>query len=320
MTNSADESIKIFTGSAHPQLAQEIADYLGLPLGKRHVGRFADGECHVMVNESVRGKDVYVVQSLCRPVNDHVMELLVLMDALARSSAKSITAVLPYVAYARQDRQDRPRAPITAKLVANLVTTAGADRVMAMDLHAAQIQGFFDCPVEHLFGFKVLVEAMQRVAAGHTHDVVVVAPDAGGVERARRVSARLGTDLAIIDKRRSGPNVAEVMHVIGDVSGRRALLVDDMIDTAGTLCSAAKALKESGATEVYAFATHGLFNGPAVDRIAESALSAVYVTNTIPLEPHAQACPKIRVLSVGATIGEAIKRVHVEASVSSLWQ
>lgn len=320
MTSTVDESIRIFTGNAHPELAQQIADYLGLPLGKRHVGKFADGEVHVVIGESVRGKDVYVVQTLSRPVNDHIMELLVLVDALRRSSARSITAVLPYVAYARQDRQDRPRAPITAKLVANLVTTAGVDRVMAMDLHAAQIQGFFSCPVEHLYAFKVLVEAMRTIVGEDSSDVVVVAPDAGGVERARRVSARLGVDLAIIDKRRSGPNVAEVMHVIGDVHGRRAFIVDDMIDTAGTLCSAASALRANGASEVHAFATHGLLNGPAVERIHESVLSAVYVTNTIPLESSAQACLKIRSLSVGATLGEAIKRVHVEASVSSLWQ
>jgi ribose-phosphate pyrophosphokinase len=320
MSTPADENIKIFTGTGHPELAQQIADYLGLSLAKRQLGTFADGEIHVVIGESVRGKDVYVVQSLARPVNDRVMELLVLVDALRRSSARTITAVIPYFAYARQDRQDRPRSPITAKLVADLVVTSGVDRVMAMDLHAAQIQGFFRCPVEHLFGYKVLTDAMKGLQRADESDVVVVSPDAGGVERARRASAKLGVDLAIIDKRRSGPNVAEVMHVIGDVAGRRAFLVDDMIDTAGTLCSAAAALRANGATSVSAFATHGLFNGPAIDRIADSALDAVYIGNTIPLSAEAQASPKVRVLSMGATIGEAIKRVHGEASVSSLWQ
>jgi ribose-phosphate pyrophosphokinase len=314
-----DDSIKLFAGTANPGLALEISAYLDLPLSKCQVGQFADGEVHVVLGESVRGKDVYVIQSLSRPVNDHVMQLLVMVDAMRRASAKTITAVLPYYAYARQDRQDRPRTPITAKLMADILMASGVDRVMAMDLHAAQIQGFFSVPLEHLFGSKVLIDRARTLIGGRSDDFVVVSPDAGGVERARFVSARIGTGLAIIDKRRSKPNVAEVMHVIGDVSGKTALIIDDMIDTAGTLCSAAGALRDQGATKIYAFATHGLFNGPAVDRIMDSALSGVFVCNTIPLAENAQNCSKIEMLSVGNVIGEAIKRVHGEASVSSLW-
>jgi len=319
MATPADDSIKLFSGNANPTLAEETAAYLGLTLGNVTCGTFADGEVHVSINESVRGKDVYLIQSLSRPVNDHVMELLVMVDAVRRASAKSITAVIPYYAYARQDRQDRPRTPITAKLLADLVVASGVDRVMAMDLHAAQIQGFFRCPVEHLYGSRVLVEAMRELVNGQRDTCVVVSPDAGGVERARYVSSKLGVQLAIIDKRRSKPNVAEVMHVIGDVRGMTAFIVDDMIDTAGTLCSAAAALKENGATKVYAFATHGLFNGSAIERIDVSVLEQVYVTNTIPLQRNAIDCARIEVLGVGATIGEAIRRVHGEASVSSLW-
>lgn len=292
---------------------------MAVTLGKATVSQFADGEVHVAIEESVRGKDIFIIQSLCQPVNDHVMQLLVMVDALKRSSAKSITAVLPYYAYARQDRQDRPRTPITAKLVADIIVASGVDRVMAMDLHAAQIQGFFQVPLEHLYASRVMVDAMRRTAGTGIDEVVIVAPDAGGVERARWASKKLGTGLAIIDKRRSKPNIAEVMHVIGDVEGHDAYIVDDMIDTAGTLCSAAIALKENGARRVFAFATHGLLNGPAVDRIMASDLEQVYVTNTIPLHADAAACPKIAVTSVGPTLGEAIKRVHVESSVSSLW-
>jgi ribose-phosphate pyrophosphokinase len=318
MVEPTDNSITLLTGSANPGLANEIASYLSLPLGNVKLGRFADGEIHVLIEESVRGKDVYVIQSLSRPVNDHVMELLVMIDALKRSSPRSITAVIPYYAYARQDRQDRPRAPITARLVADLLMASGVHRVMAMDLHAAQIQGFFSTPLEHLYGTRVLVDEMRSLMETGG-EVVVVAPDAGGVERARWASTRVGAPLAIIDKRRPRPNVSEVMHVIGDVAGKRAFIIDDMIDTAGTLCSAAKALKANGAIEVIAFATHGLFNGPAVERIATSDLAAVYVTNTIPLQSSAEQCDRIRVLTVGRTIGEAIKRVHAEQSVSALF-
>jgi ribose-phosphate pyrophosphokinase len=319
MPSTVDDSIRIFSGNAHVALAEEVASYLGVGLASRLSERFADGEIRVAIDESVRGKDVYVLQSLCRPVNDQVMELLVLVDALRRSSARTVTAVLPYYAYARQDRQDRPRTPITAKLLADLIVTSGVDRVMAMDLHAAQIQGFFQVPVEHLYASKVLVGAMRDAVDSPSDEIVVVAPDAGGVERARWASKKLGTGLAIIDKRRSKPNVAEVMHVIGDVAGCDALIVDDMIDTAGTLCSAARALRENGARRVFAFATHGLLNGPAVERIEASVLERVYVANTVPLHEQAAQCAKIEVVSVGPTIGEAIKRVHVETSVSSLW-
>lgn len=319
MPSTVDDSIRIFSGNAHVALAEEVASYLGVELASRLSERFADGEIRVAIDESVRGKDVYVLQSLCRPVNDQVMELLVLVDALRRSSARTVTAVLPYYAYARQDRQDRPRTPITAKLLADLIVTSGVDRVMAMDLHAAQIQGFFQVPVEHLYASKVLVGAMRDAVDSPSDEIVVVAPDAGGVERARWASKKLGTGLAIIDKRRSKPNVAEVMHVIGDVAGCDALIVDDMIDTAGTLCSAARALRENGARRVFAFATHGLLNGPAVERIEASVLERVYVANTVPLHEQAAQCAKIEVVSVGPTIGEAIKRVHVETSVSSLW-
>ncbi len=318
MAPKVRDSVKLFTGNANPELVHEVAAHLDVPVGACEIDRFADGEVRVVIRESVRGKHAYAIQSLCRPVNDHVMELLVMIDALRRASAKSITAVIPYYAYARQDRQDRPRTPITAKLLADLLGAAGVDRVMAMDLHASQIQGFFSVPVEHLYGSKNLIAEMRQIAP-ETANVVVVAPDAGGVERARYVSNKLGTNLAIIDKRRSGPNVAEVMHVIGEVAGHDAFIVDDMIDTAGTLCSAATALRDSGARRVWAFATHGLFNGPAVERIVVSDLEGVCVTNTIPLRPEAKACDRIRVVSVGSTIGEAISRVQLESSVSSLW-
>ena len=316
---SSEGSIKLFTGTAHPVLAREVASYLELPLGACLVDRFADGEVHVMVEESVRGQDVYVIQPLCRPVNDSLMELMVMVDALKRSSARTITAVVPYYGYARQDRQARPRTPITAKLVADLLQTSGIDRVMAMDLHAGQIQGFFAVPFDHLYATPVLLEAMRREMNGNPDDCIVVSPDTGGVERARQYGKRLGTNIAIIDKRRPRPNVAEVMNVIGDVRGKTAFLVDDMIDTAGTLCSAAEALVNNGASRVCAFATHGLLNGPAGERIQASVLSRVYVTNTIPVDRDRKDCQKIEVLSVGATIGEAIRRVHGYSSVSSLW-
>ncbi len=319
MSTRAHDSISLFSGTANPGLAAEIADYLSLPLGAIDVNRFADGEIHVMINESVRGKDVYVVQSLCRPVNDTVMELLVIVDALRRASARSITAVLPYYAYGRQDRQPRPRTPITAKLLADLITTSGVERILAMDLHANQIQGFFDVPFDHLYATPVLCGAMKKEVGTEPERCVIVSPDTGGVERARQYGKRVRAGIAIIDKRRPRPNVAEVMHVIGDVEGKDAFIVDDMIDTAGTLCSAAAALKRKGARRVLAFATHGLLNGPAAQRIMDSEISEVYVTNTIPVDPIAINCPKINVLSVGKTIGETIRRVHGYSSVSSLW-
>lgn len=316
---NSDHSIRLFTGTSHPVLAQEIADYLDLPLGGIQIDRFADGEVGVAIEESVRGCDCYVIQSPSRTVNDSLMELMVIVDALTRSSAKSITAVLPYYAYARQDRQAKPRTPITAKLVADLLTTSGVHRVMAMDLHAGQIQGFFSVPFDHLYATPVLLEAMQNLVGDSPDDAIIVSPDAGGVERARQYAKRLGTGMAIIDKRRPKPNVSEVMNVIGDVRGKNALIVDDMIDTAGTLCSAAEALVRNGAKKVYAFASHGLFNGPAVERIEASSLSRVIVTNTVPVKPESLGCSRIEVLSVGAVIGEAIRRVHGYSSVSSLW-
>lgn len=316
---NSDETIRLFTGTSHTVLAREVAEYLQLPLGGIQVERFADGEVSVMIEESVRGADCYVLQSLCRPVNDALMELMIIVDALKRSSARSITAVLPYYAYARQDRQARPRTPITAKLVADLLTTSGVDRVMAMDLHAGQIQGFFSVPFDHLYATPVLLDAMRTVVGGDPESSIIVSPDAGGVERARQYAKRLGTGMAIIDKRRPKPNVAEVMNVIGDVSGKSALIVDDMIDTAGTLCSAAEALVRNGAEKVYAFATHGLLNGPAGERIENSVLTRVFVTNTVPVKPELLGCSRIEVLSVGAVLGEAIRRVHGYSSVSSLW-
>lgn len=314
-----DESIKIFSGNANPALAREVADYLNVRLGQSLVSTFADGEIQVSIDESVRGKDVYVLQSLARPVNDNLMELLILVDALRRSSARSITAVLPYYAYARQDRQARPRSPITAKLFADLLTASGVNRVMSMDLHAGQIQGFFSVPFEHLYATPVLLSAMRDTTGAPAEETVIVSPDAGGVERARVYSSKLGCGLAIIDKRRPRANVSEVMHVIGDVAGKDAFIVDDMIDTAGTLCSAAVAIKEAGARSVSAFATHGLLNGPARSRIAASVLSRVCVTNTLPVASGEEDGGRIHVLSVGSTIGEAIHRVHGESSVSSLW-
>lgn len=316
---SETASIRLFTGTSHREIAEDVANYLQLPLGSAKVERFADGEVHVVINESVRGQDVYVIQSLCRPVNDAVMELMVMVDALRRSSARSITAVLPYYAYARQDRQAHPRTPITAKLLADLLVTSGVDRVMAMDLHAAQIQGFFTIPFDHLYATPVLLSAMQGVVGENPQNAVVVSPDAGGVERARQYAKRLGTDLAIIDKRRPAPNVSEVMNVIGDVEGKSALIVDDMIDTAGTLCSAAEALIKRGAKDVYAFASHGLFNGPAGQRIESSVLRRVFVSNSVPVKPEELGCSRIEVLSVGPLLGEAIRRVHDYSSVSSLW-
>jgi ribose-phosphate pyrophosphokinase len=317
---SSENSIKLFTGTSHPELAREVGDYLDLELGDCTVSRFADGEVSVVVEESVRGKDVYIVQSLSRPVNHSCMELMVMADALRRSSAKTISAVLPYYAYGRQDRQAKPRTPITAKLLADLLTTSGVDRVMSMDLHAGQIQGFFSVPFDHLYATPILLKAMEGEADGNPENCIVVSPDTGGVERARQYGKRLGSGIAIIDKRRPRPNVAQVMNVIGDVQGKTALIVDDMIDTAGTLCSAAQALKDNGAERVCAFATHGLFNGPAAERINNSVLSRVYITNTIPVNPTSLGCSKIDVLSAGAVIGEAIRRVHGYSSVSSLWK
>lgn len=311
------KSISIFTGTANKTLGKAIADYLELPLGRAEVTRFSDGEIFARINENVRGVDVYVIQPTCAPVNDNLMELLVVVDALKRASAGSITAVLPYYGYARQDRKVAPRTPITAKLVADLITGAGVGRVVAVDLHAGQIQGFFNCPFDHLYANTVVLDYLSKRFADT--DVVFVSPDAGGVERTRAYAKRMDADLAIIDKRREKANVSEVMHIVGDVKGRDCVILDDMIDTAGTLCNAASALRQHGAKRVFAAATHGVLSGPAVERIAASQLEEVVVTDTIPLGKAAVECGKFKVLTVASLLGEAIKRIHHSDSVSSLF-
>lgn len=310
------EKLKLFSGNSNKQLAQEMCDALGMPLGKATVKRFSDGEVFVEIEENVRGTDVFVVQSICCPGNDNLMELLIMLDAMKRASADRITAVLPYYGYARQDRKVAPRTPITAKLVADLITTAGADRILCMDLHAGQIQGFFNIPVDHLYATPVILNYIRE----HFDDeIVIVSPDAGGVERARAYAKRLNCSLAIIDKRRTAPNVAEVMNIIGDVEGKVAIMVDDMVDTAGTLTQGAKALKDNGAKKIYACSTHPVLSGPAITRINQSALEELVVTNTIPLSKEGAACEKIKVLSVGSLLAEAIKRIYIGDSVSSLF-
>ena len=315
MSHFRESRLQIFTCNSNPDLAREIADHIGVPLGDAEVGRFSDGEIYVRLNESVRGSDVYVIQSTCHPVNQHLMELLVMVDALKRASARTINVVIPYYGYARQDRKTRARDPITAKLVANLIETAGADRIITMDLHATQIQGFFDIPVDHLLGVPIL---SKYFIEKQLDEVVVVSPDHGGVIRARKMAERLGAPIAIIDKRRPEPNVAEVMNIVGDVRGRTAIIIDDIIDTAGTIMLAADALIEHGAKEVYACCTHPVFSGPAIERIKKANIKEMVVTNTIPLTPEKQL-DKIRVLSVSPLIGEAIIRVHQELSVSKLF-
>ena len=310
------KSICIFTGHAHPNLAEQIAKYLEVPIGRSKISTFSDGEVFAEVKENVRGVDCYVVQPTSAPVNDHLMQLLVLVDTLKRASAGSITAVMPYYGYARQDRKVAPRTPITAKLVADLLQAAGASRVVAMDLHAGQIQGFFNVPFDHLYAMPVFLEYLQpRLSPGS----VCVSPDAGGVERARAYAKRLGSELAIIDKRRQTANVSEVMNIIGAVEGRDCVIIDDMVDTAGTLTNAAKALLDRGATRVFAAATHPVLSGPAIARIRDSALEEVVVTDTIPLKEEAKAVGKFKVLSVSRLLGEAIKRIHNSDSVSSLF-
>lgn len=308
--------LKLFSGNANVALAQAICDTLDIPLGRAEVKSFSDGEVWVEIQENVRGMDVFVVQPTSRPGNTNLMELLVMIDALKRASADRITAVLPYYGYARQDRKVAGRTPITAKLVADLITAAGANRVLCMDLHAGQIQGFFNIPVDHLFAAPVLLE---HIRAHFDSNLVVVSPDAGGVERARAFAKRLSVGLAIIDKRRTTPNVAEVMTIIGEVEGKDAIIVDDMIDTGDTLTKGAKALAAQGARRVYACATHPVLSGPAIDRIMASPLEAVVVTDTIPLSPQAAHCPKVKVLSVSGLLAEAIKRIYNDDSVSSLF-
>lgn len=312
----AGRELKVFSGSAHPKLAQSIARYLGVPLGQCYLSRFSDGEIWFQIKENVRGADVFVVQPTAAPVNENLMELLVMLDAFKRSSASRLTAVVPYYGYARQDRKDKPRVPITAKLVADLITAAGTDRVLTMDLHAAQIQGFFNVPVDHLFAAPVILD---YIAKRKLADLVVVSPDAGGVERARAYSKRLDARLAIVDKRRDAPNVAEVHNVVGDVSGMTALIVDDIVDTGGTLTKVATALKEAGARDVLASSSHAVLSGEALRRIGDSPLSQLIVTDSIPMSDEKLAHPKLKVLSVGELLGKAIRNIHEEASVTSLF-
>jgi ribose-phosphate pyrophosphokinase len=307
---------KVFTGNANPVLAKEICYELGCQLAVANVKQFSDGEVHLQIQENVRGADVFVVQPTCRPVDHHLMELLLMMDALKRASAERITAVLPYYGYGRQDRKDRPRMPISARLVASLVERAGADRVLALDLHAAQIQGFFDVPVDHLFAAPVMVDYFSELGG---EGLTVVSPDPGGVERARAFAKHMGSPLAIIDKRRPDVNVAEVMHIIGDVSGQHCLIVDDLIDTAGTLVKTTEALLKQGARSVRACATHAVLSGPAVERIDSSEITEVVVTNSIPLCGQADNCDRIKQLSVAPLLAKAIQSIHEDGSVSTLF-
>jgi len=307
---------KVFSGTANPALTQEICDCLGSPLGSAMIRTFADGETHLQIQENVRGADVFVVQPTSTPVDHSLMELLLMIDAFKRASAERITAVLPYYGYARQDRKDKPRMPISAKLVASLLERAGANRILALDLHAAQIQGFFDIPVDHLFAAPVMVEYFE---SRRRRDLIIVSPDAGGVERARAFAKRLNVPLAIIDKRRTEVNVAEVMNIIGDVEGKYCLIVDDLVDTAGTLVKGVEALLAQGASGVSACATHAVLSGPAVERICQSSLDELVVTNSIPLKPEAEACGKIRTLSVAPLLARAIQSIHEGGSVSTLF-
>lgn len=307
--------IKLFSGNAHPVLAQEIATHLGMHVSEADVRKFSDGEIFVEIKENVRGADVFVIQPTCTPVNDNLMELVIMVDALRRASARRITAVVPYYGYARQDRKSAPRVPISAKVVAEMFMVVGVRRVLCMDLHAGQIQGFFNIPVDHLFAAPVILEYIQN----KFENVIMVSPDAGGVERTRAFAKRLNSGLAIIDKRRDRPNECEAMHVIGDVEGKTAILMDDMVDTAGTLCNGAKTLLANGAKEVHACCSHPVLSGPAVERIANSDIKSLVVTNSIPLRGAALECDKIKVLSVSALLAEAINRIHNEDSVSSLF-
>jgi ribose-phosphate pyrophosphokinase len=317
----SDEKFKIFSGTANEPLADEVCQFLGMQRGQAQVIRFRDGECYVQIQENVRGADVFVMQPTCRPVDEHLMELLLMIDALKRASARRITAVVPYFGYARQDRKDKPRSPISSKLVADLLTTAGAHRALIVDLHTPQLQGFFNIPVDHLFASPVLVDHFRKL---QLPNLTVVSPDAGGVERARFFAKKVDAALAIVDKRRVEINVAEVMHVIGDVDGRTCLVIDDLIDTAGTLVKTAAALVENGATSVYACASHAVLSGPAVENIRNSVIQQVVVTNTIPLSEEADAARtekggKITVLSIAGLIGRAIQANHEETSVSKLF-
>ncbi|MAI79796.1 MAG: phosphoribosylpyrophosphate synthetase [Deltaproteobacteria bacterium] len=310
------QDLRLFCGNANQKLTRDVAAYLGIEVGRADVGTFSDGECSVEIGENVRGKDCFVVQSTCGNANIHLMELLIMIDALKRASARRITAVMPYYGYARQDRKVKPRVPITAKLVADLIATAGADRVLCMDLHAGQVQGFFNIPVDNLYATPLLLSAIEKDVPG---DVMIISPDAGGVERARAFAKLLGVNLAIIDKRREVANVAKVMNIIGNVENKTCVIVDDMVDTAGTLCEASKALLDSGANSVYAAITHPVLSGPALKRISESVIEKLIVTDTIPLRPEAADHEKLNVVSIARMIGEAIRRINNEESVSGLF-
>jgi len=311
------EGIKLFTGNAHKGLAKEIADDLGIPVGDATVSKFSDGEITVHINENVRGTDVFVLQPTCMPVNHNIMELLLMVDALKRASARRITAVIPYYGYARQDRKVQPRVPISAKLVADLITAAGTNRVLTMDLHAAQIQGFFNIPVDNLYASPVLLDYVHNKY--NSQNLVIVSPDAGGVERARSFAKKLQCSIAIIDKRREAANISQSMNVIGEVKGKDTIILDDMVDTGGTTIQAVSALKEKGAKNVIAACTHAVLSGNAVEKVNNSVLEELIVTNTIPLDSKKEKCKKLTVLSIATLIGEAIKRIHEESSVSSLF-
>ena len=308
--------LKLFSGTAHPELAREIAHHLGLPMGQCRLRRFPDTEVSFQIDENIRGTDVFIVQPTCAPVDEHIMEMLIMIDAFRRSSAARITAVIPYYGYARQDRKDKPRVPISAKLVANILSASGVDRVLTMDLHKAQIQGFFDIPVDHLFAAPVIIDFLARQ---NFADLTIVAPDAGGAERARAYAKRLGGELAVIDKRRSDDGTAEVMNVVGDVAGRTCIIQDDIIDTAGTIVKAANALKDNGAAHVFACAVHGVLSGPALERIEKAPIERLIVTNTIPLNGDKARNGKIVSLSVAKLLSQAIRSIHEESSVSSLF-
>jgi ribose-phosphate pyrophosphokinase len=308
--------LKVFSGRANAALTEEICDYLNVAPGELEAYNFSDGEIFCHISENVRGADVFIVQPTCTPVNDNLMELLILLDTFKRSSASRVTAVLPYYGYARQDKKDQPRVPITSKLVADLISRAGADRVLTMDLHADQIQGFFDIPVDHMFAAPVILEAIREL---DIPDLVIVSPDVGGLGRARAIAKRLELGLAVIDKRRVAPNEAEIVHIIGDVEGRNALIVDDIIDTAGTLTHTVESLKHQGAERVLAAAVHGVLSGPGLERVQRSPIEQVWVTNTTPVEEKVACCSKVRPLSVAPLLGEAIRRIHENSSVSSLF-
>jgi ribose-phosphate pyrophosphokinase len=310
-----NRELKVFSGNANLPLAQEICRYLKIPLGKINLTKFSDGELYCQILENVRGKDIFIIQPTCCPVNRNLMELLIMIDAFKRSSATRITSVIPYYGYARQDRKDKPRVPISSKLVADLLTAAGTDRILSMDLHAGQIQGFFDIPVDHLYAMPVLIEHLKKIKIP---DLTVVSPDAGGVERARSFAKRLNADLAVIDKRRTVPNEAEIMNIIGDVAGRNVVICDDMIDTAGTLVNTVLALKKKKAKRVFACASHGILSGPAIERLRNSPIEKIIVTNTVSLDAS-KILPNMTILSVAGLLGKAIQSIHEETSVSNLF-